>query len=50
MSLPDPLVEPDDGEAGECTGDPYTCHCKECRDLWSDVLADREYDERKEAA
>jgi hypothetical protein len=52
MSLPDYLLEPDDDadQAGECTGDPYTCPCKACCDLWSDVEADMEYDEGKEAA
>jgi len=50
-SPPDVLLEPDDADADdECTGDPYTCHCKACRDWWNDVRADRRNDEGKEPA
>ena len=45
-------LEPDDEalETGECTGDPYTCQCLACRELWRDVKLDRAYDERHDAA
>jgi hypothetical protein len=50
MSLPDYLLEPDDENTIECTGDPYTCQCDACRTLWTDMEADREYDKGEEAA
>jgi hypothetical protein len=52
MSLPDHLLEPDDDglETDECTGDPYTCRCEACWTVWNEIEADREYDERDEAA
>jgi hypothetical protein len=50
MNLPDAVFEPDDNKAEECTEDPYTCQCDECRALWNDVQPDRRYDEGKEAA
>jgi hypothetical protein len=50
MSLPDHLLEPDDEETDDCMGDPYTCQCEACRTLWAEIEADRDYDERDEAA
>ena len=51
MSIPDESLQPDDEtNVGQCTGDPYTCQCEACRALWIDLEADRQYDERKDAA
>jgi hypothetical protein len=52
MSLADHLLEPDDEglDAGECMGDPYACRCDACRTLWTEIEADRAYNERDEAA
>jgi hypothetical protein len=37
-------------DESDCTGDPYECQCARCRAWLIDVEADRQYDERKEAA
>ena len=52
MSRPVDFVEPDDEsyEPDECMGKPYECQCQRCREWLIDVQADREYEERKEAA
>jgi hypothetical protein len=52
MSRPDYCWtwEEEGTDIDECTGNPYECQCRRCREWLIDVKADREYDERKEAA
>ena len=52
MSLADSLLKEEDEvpDDGDCTGNRYECHCERCQAWLIDIEADREYDERKEAA
>ena len=45
MSVHEYFSPPDEEalEAGECTGNPFGCHCEQCRDWRLNVQTDREW-------